>query len=115
MILSGKSTQKLGLLCPFVTVIFDIVFITGKMVNADEAHVVHQTLLSLGLFVPHGHVWWQARKKLGHHNFDANDADGEQGGDLGLAWLLQTEVTRITRVLWRFPPNFCYICGAAVI
>ena len=57
--------------------------------------------------------------KLGPHSFVAKadgdvgeevDDGGGGGGGLVLAWLLQTEVTMITRVLWRFPPNFCYIC-----
>ena len=78
MVLSGESTQKLGLLSPFedvfiqiIIVIFIVAFevVPDMLINANETNVIHQSFLSFGLFVPHGHVWRQAKMKLGPHSF----------------------------------------------
>ena len=51
------------MLRPFKTVFIGLlVLIKNKLVDPNKAYIFHQTLLSLGLIVPHGHVWWQEGK-----------------------------------------------------
>ena len=129
MVLSRESTQKLRMLRPFKTVFIGLlVLIKNKLVDPNKAYIFHQTLLSLGLIVPHGHVWWQEGKggtKAIRSSPWPFFGGCRKPGWLGTAeseplWPFQTGLAQasrlklpmITRMQWGFPPTFCYISNS---
>ena len=79
------------MLRPFKTVFIGLlVLIKNKLVDPNKAYIFHQTPLSLGLIVPHGHVWWQEGK---------GGNKGYQVAPMAFFWRLsQTRLVRHSRI-----------------